>query len=255
LTKAVNKHLLPIAGRPMVTYALEALASGGVAEVAVVTGVEHVRAFETLLSDGLEHPALAIEILAQARPGGIAEALGLAEAFVDDHPVVVVLADNIFEYSVAHAIATFRRAPSGAQLLLAKLDQEADLSEVGVAEIDSDGKILNIVEKPADPPSQFAVTGLYCYDARVFKILPTLKRSARGELEITDVNAAYLAGDAVTYELLPGYWGDAGQSISQYYEVCDFVRRVGANRPITATAAAAQNRLRLMRQSAGGIDL
>ena len=143
--------------------------------------------------------------------------------------MTVVLADNIFEKSIRPAISGFEAQERGARILLAKIDDPAHLRHLGVAELDGD-RVLRIVEKPKTPPSEYAVTGVYLYDSSVFEFIPTLSPSQRGELEITDVNNWYVEQGVMTYEVVEGFWGDAGESIDAYYDVNDFVRRHGANK-------------------------
>jgi len=231
LTRITNKHLLPIYDRPMVTYAIEALVAAGVGELIVVTGGTHAGEFLRLLGNGQEYGIERLSYAYQEEEGGIAEALGLAERFADGESIVVMLADNIVERSLRAAVERFRVEPEGALLLLARIPDAAHLRHLGVPELDGEGRLVRIVEKPEEPPSEFAVTGIYFYDAQVFEVIPKLERSARGELEITDVNNWYLRQGRVEYEVLDGFWGDAGESIDAYYAVNDFVRRHGANHP------------------------
>ena len=229
LTRITNKHLLPIYDRPMVTYSVDALVSAGVTEIMVVTGGTHAGEFFRLLGDGHEYGIGLLQYAYQEREGGIAEALGLAERFVGDDRALVMLADNIFGQSIKPAIDNFEKQDRGARIVLSKIDEPEHLRHLGVAELDGD-KVVRIVEKPEQPPSEFAVTGLYFYDPSVFEYLPTLSPSARGELEITDVNNWFVEQGAMEYEVVDGFWGDAGESIDAYYAVNDFVRQHGANR-------------------------
>ena len=229
LTRITNKHLLPIYDRPMVTYAVEALVGAGITEILLVTGGTHAGEFFRLLGDGEKYGIERLSYAYQEREGGIAEALGLAERFAGDDRVAVVLADNIFEKSIRPAIAAFEAQERGARILLARIDDPAHLRHLGVAELDGD-RVLRIVEKPKTPPSEYAVTGVYLYDSSVFDFIPTLSPSQRGELEITDVNNWYVEQGVMTFEVVEGFWGDAGESIDAYYDVNDFVRRHGANK-------------------------
>jgi glucose-1-phosphate thymidylyltransferase len=229
LTRITNKHLLPIYDRPMVTYAIEALVEGGIEEILVVTGGTHAGEFFRLLGDGHGHGIGLLQYAYQEREAGIADALGLAKRFAGDDRVLVMLADNIFERSIKPAIDNFERQERGARIVLSKVEEPEHLRHLGVAELDGD-KVVRIVEKPDSPPSDFAVTGLYFYDSSVFEFLPTLSPSARGELEITDVNNWFVQKDEMEYDVAEGFWGDAGESIDAYYEVNDFVRRNGVNR-------------------------
>ncbi|HEV8065833.1 MAG TPA: sugar phosphate nucleotidyltransferase [Acidimicrobiales bacterium] len=230
LTRITNKHLLPIGDRPMISYGVEALVAAGITEVMVVTGGTHAGEFLRLLSNGHEYGVDRLCYAYQEKPGGIAEALGLAERFVGDDHVAVMLADNIFERSIRPSVVSFGEAGSGAHLLFAEIADPEHLRHLGVPELDGDGRIARIVEKPAEPPSNYCVTGVYLYDPSVFAVLPTLVPSGRGELEITDVNNHFVTTGAMTYDVIEGFWGDAGESIEAYYAVNDFVRRHGANR-------------------------
>ena len=229
LTRITNKHLLPIYDRPMVTYAIEALVRAGVVEIMLVTGGTHAGEFFRLLGNGHEYGIDRLFYAYQERPGGIAEALGLSERFVDRHRVVVVLADNVVERSIRRTVENFERQERGARILLARENDPTHLRHLGVPELDGDSHIVRIVEKPETPPSPYAVTGIYFYDERVWDVLPTLEPSGRGELEITDVNNWYVEQGMLDYDILEGFWGDAGESIDAYYAVNDFVRKHGAN--------------------------
>jgi glucose-1-phosphate thymidylyltransferase len=229
LTRITNKHLLPIYNRPMVSYAIEALVKADVTEIMLVTGGTHAGEFLRLLGNGHEFGIERLSYAYQERAGGIAEALGLAERFVDGDRVVVMLADNVLERSIQRAVEHFEQQKEGARVLLARVEDPEHLRHLGVPEFDGERRLVGIVEKPADPPSEFAVTGIYFYDATVFEVIPTLQPSGRDELEITDVNNWYVARSAMEYEVVEGFWGDAGESIDAYYAVNDFVRRHGAN--------------------------
>jgi glucose-1-phosphate thymidylyltransferase len=229
LTRITNKHLLPIYDRPMVTYAIEALVGAGVGELMLVTGGTHAGEFFRLFGDGHEYGVERLFYAYQEREGGIAEALGLAARFVGDDRVAVMLADNVFERSIAAAFTSFEQQERGARILLAEVGDPAHLRHLGVAELVGD-RVLRIVEKPEEPPSSYAVTGVYLYDSSVFEIIGTLEPSGRGELEITDVNNWYVEQGSMAYDVVEGFWGDAGESIDAYYEVNDFVRRSGANK-------------------------
>jgi glucose-1-phosphate thymidylyltransferase len=217
LTRITNKHLLPVYDRPMVMYAIEALREAGLTQLMLVTGGEHVEDFRRLLGDDLVYGN-------QERPGGIAEALGLARDFVGDDRVVVMLADNIFAGSIAETIGNFGRQREGARVLLAHVRETEHLRHLGVPRIE-DGRITEIIEKPEDPPGRLAVTGLYCYEPDVFDVIGQLPPSGRGELEITDVNNHYVRTGTLEYDVFEGYWGDAGESIDAYHEVIERVRR------------------------------
>ena len=223
LTRITNKHLLPIYDRPMVTYAIEALVGAGVTELMVVTGGTHAGEFFRLLGNGHEYGIDRLFYAYQEEAGGIAEALGLAERFVDRDRVLVLLADNIFEASLQPPIENFRAQERGARILLSQVEEAEHLRHLGVPVLE-EGRVTRIVEKPENPPSSYAVTGVYLYDDQVWGVLPTLRPSGRGELEITDVNNWYVDQGLMEYDVIEGFWGDAGESIDAYYEVNDFVR-------------------------------
>ncbi len=229
LTRITNKHLLPIYDRPMVAYAIEVLVRAGITEAMLVTGGTHAGEFLRLLGNGHEWGLDRLLYAYQDRPGGIAEALGLAERFVDGDGVLVLLADNVFEHSIRPSAERFEGQDHGARIVLAELSDPAHLRHLGVPKLE-DGRVVDILEKPDDPPSPYAVTGAYFYDGTVFDVLPKLERSARGELEITDVNNHFVAAGTAEYDVIDGFWGDAGESIDAYYSVNDFVRRFGANK-------------------------
>jgi glucose-1-phosphate thymidylyltransferase len=229
LTRITNKHLLPIYDRPMVTYAIEALVDAEVTELMVVTGGTHAGEFLRLLGNGHEWGIDRLSYAYQERAGGIAEALGLAERFAGGEPVCVILADNVVERSIRPSVESFAQQERGARILLARESNPDHLRHLGVPELHN-GRIVRIVEKPEEPPSEFAVTGIYFYDADVFRFIPELEPSGRGELEITDVNNWYVERGTMEYDVLEGFWGDAGESIDAYYAVNDFVRRHGANK-------------------------
>jgi glucose-1-phosphate thymidylyltransferase len=217
LTRVTNKHLLPVGEKPMVQWAVDALIEAGVQDLILVTGSDHVEDFRRYFGNDLRYAQ-------QERPGGIAEALGLARDFVGDDRLVVMLADNIYGGSIAETIRKFESQATGARVLLAHVRETEHLRHLGVPRI-GDGRIVEIIEKPADPPGTLAVTGLYCYDTDVFDAIAGLQPSARGELEITDVNNHYVRTGTIEYDVFPGYWGDAGESIDAYYEVIERVRR------------------------------
>jgi glucose-1-phosphate thymidylyltransferase len=224
LTRITNKHLLPIFDRPMVTYAIEALVKAGVTEMMVVTGGTHAGEFLRLLGNGHEWGIDRLLYAYQDRPGGIAEALGLAQRFVEDDQMVVVLGDNIVQSSLRDCVQRFAQQRQGARILLAEIEDAEHLRHLGVPEFNGDHRITRVIEKPTHPPSNYAVTGIYFYPSTVFDIIPKLKPSGRGELEITDVNNWFIEQNQMEYEVLKGFWGDAGESIQAYYAVNDFVR-------------------------------
>jgi glucose-1-phosphate thymidylyltransferase len=225
LTRITNKHLLPIYDRPMVTYAIDALVEAGITELMLVTGGTHAGEFFRLLGNGHEYGIDRLFYAYQAEAGGIAEALGLAERFVNRDKVCVMLADNLFERSLKPIVENFERQERGGRIVLCRVHEEEHLRHLGVPVLGSDTRVERIVEKPADPPSPYAVTGVYFYDGDVWDVLPTLQPSGRGELEITDVNNWYVERGLMEADVVDGFWGDAGESIDAYYEVNDFVRR------------------------------
>ena len=230
LTRITNKHLLPIYDRPMISYAIEALVKAGITEIMLVTGGTHAGEFLRLLGNGHEFGVDRLLYAYQERPGGIAEALGLAARFVAGDRVLVMLADNVFERTIAPAVNAFAAQEKGARIILSRVEDASHLRHLGVPELDADGRVVRIVEKPEDPPSSFAVTGVYLYDSTVFDVIPNLEPSKRGELEITDVNNWFVDQKTMEYDIVDGFWGDGGESIEAYYAVNDFVRANGANK-------------------------
>ena len=230
LTRITNKHLLPIYDRPMISYAIEALVKAGVPEMMLVTGGTHAGEFLRLLGNGQEFGIDRLFYAYQDKPGGIAEALGLAERFVGGDRSVVLLGDNIFGRSIRHCVDAFRNQTSGARVVLSREADHEHLRHLGVAQLNGTHRIERIIEKPEKPPSEYAVTGVYFYDDTVWEVLPELKPSGRGELEITDVNNWYVDRGLMEYDILEGFWGDAGESMAAYYVAHDFVRAHGANK-------------------------
>jgi glucose-1-phosphate thymidylyltransferase len=206
LTKITNKHLLPIYDRPMIYYPIQTLVEAGIDEILIVTGGNKAGDFLQLLGNGKEFGLKHLNYTYQQGEGGIAEALSLAEDFADGSPIVVVLGDNIIEKSIASAVKRFRHQGGGAKILLKEVH---DPHRFGVPTLDGE-RVVRIDEKPKNPASNFAVTGLYMYDATVFDLIKPLQPSQRGELEITDVNNAYIQRGEMTWELLDGWWTDAG---------------------------------------------
>lgn len=227
LTRITNKHLLPVYDRPMIYYAIEQMVGAGIDRIMVVTGGNHAGEFLRLLGNGSAFGLRHLDYAYQERAGGIAEALGLAEWFVGGDPVVVLLGDNIFEFSIAGITSRFRQQNRGARLVLAEVP---DPTGYGVADLDGD-RIVRIIEKPKAPPSRFAVTGLYFYDARVFEIVRSLTPSDRGELELTDVNNRYIELGEVEHEIVRGYWADCGESVEMLFGASTLVATRGANKP------------------------
>ena len=229
MTRITNKHLLPVYDKPMIYYPIETLVNAGISDIMVVTGGNHAGEFLRLLGDGADFGLKHLSYSYQERPGGIAEALRLAEHFVDGDRFVVMLGDNILEESIHPYVENFERQAHGARLLLKQMENPDHLRHLGVP-IMQDGRLVFIQEKPQSPRSPYAVIGVYMYDASVFEIARDLKPSGRGELEITDVNNAYIDRDAMEFDAIGGFWGDAGESIDVYYEVIDFVRQHGVNK-------------------------
>ena len=206
LTKVTNKHLLPVYNRPMIYYPIQTLVDAGISEIMVVTGGNNAGDFLRLLGNGKEFGLKHLDYTYQEGHGGIAAALILAEYFADNEPVCVILGDNLYEKSVRESATEFIQRGHGAKIHLKKVE---NAQRFGVAQISGD-RITRIEEKPKVPKSDYAVTGLYMYDATVFDIVRTLKPSGRGELEITDVNNAYIERNDMTYAIVDGWWSDAG---------------------------------------------
>ena len=221
LTKITNKHLLPVYDEPMIYYPIKALVEAGIEDIMIVCGGNHAGEFLRLLGNGKEFGLKHLNYTYQEKEGGIAEALGLCEHFVDGDKVVVFLGDNIIGESLVDAVREFEKQESGARILLKEVEDPRDY---GVARFDEEGNIVEIIEKPEEPPSNYAVVGIYMYDSEVFDIIKTLEPSARGELEITDVNNAYLRKGKLKYSILQGFWADAGASIEAYYQTIRVVR-------------------------------
>lgn len=225
LTKITNKHLLPIYDKPMIYYPIESMIAAGIDDILVVCGGNHAGEFLRLLGNGREFGLKHLNYTYQEGEGGIADALSLAHYFVGSDKVAVLLGDNIFEKNFKQAKEDFEAQPSGAKILLKEVP---DPKPYGVAEIQGD-RVVGIEEKPENPKSNLAVIGLYFYDNAVFDITKTLKPSKRGELEITDVNNAYIQRGEMTYSVLDGWWGDAGESFESLLDVSNLVFKTGAN--------------------------
>ncbi|MDR9365969.1 MAG: NTP transferase domain-containing protein [Bacteroidetes bacterium] len=203
LTKVTNKHLLPVGNKPMIYYPIEKLTEAGIEEILIVTGTEHMGDVVNLLGSGKDF-GCRFTYKVQDEAGGIAQALGLAENFCGDEPMTVILGDNIFEAGLSKALGNYDN--SGAQILIKQVE---DPERFGVAELEGD-RIIGIEEKPDQPKSEFAVTGIYMYDSQVFDLIKNLEPSDRGELEITDVNNHYIKNGTMKYSKLDGWWTDAG---------------------------------------------
>ena len=207
LTSITNKHLLPVYNKPMVYYPIQMLVDAGIRDIMVVTGGNSAGDFLRLLGNGEEFGLSRINYAYQKGEGGIAEALGLARDFCDDERMVVVLGDNILEKGIAKGVKAFAKQSRGARIFLKSVEHPW---EYGIAEVDGP-KIVRIIEKPKNPPGNLAVIGVYMYPHSVFEIVDTLEPSARGELEITDVNNAYIERGEMEYEVVDGWWMDAGE--------------------------------------------
>jgi glucose-1-phosphate thymidylyltransferase len=234
LTLVTNKHLLPVYDRPMIYYPIQTLLNAGINEILLVTGGDHAGDFLKLLGNGKSLGIKELHYTYQDGEGGIAEALKLAEDFAEGGKIAVVLGDNLIEKNIRPAVSDFFSQPRGAKVLLKEVP---DPHRFGVAEI-TDGRITRIVEKPKEPKSNLAVTGLYFYDNEVFEIAKTLKPSQRGELEITDVNTHYMERGDLTFDVLDGWWTDAGTFESLHRASC-MVAEGGANHadPVRKVAA------------------
>jgi len=226
LTKITNKHLLPVYDKPMIYYPIQTLVNAGIDDIMLVTGGTKAGDFLQLLGNGSQFGLVHLNYTYQEREGGIAEAVGLCENFVGGSKMVIILGDNIIEKGIKAAVEAFKKQKSGARILLKRVKNPR---EYGIAEID-DGRIVGIVEKPEEPKSDLAVIGVYMYDNRVFEFVKGLSRSARGELEITDVNNLYLERGELTYSILEGHWADAGESIDALLETNVFVKEHGVNK-------------------------
>jgi glucose-1-phosphate thymidylyltransferase len=224
LTKVTNKHLLPVYSKPMIYYPIETLTLAGITDILIVTGGNNAGDFLRLLGNGKDFGLNRIHYAYQEGEGGIAEALGLAEHFAEGEPICVVLGDNIIEKNIITAVKDYKKQGGGARIMLKEVP---DPERFGVAEF-KDEKVISIEEKPKKPKSNCAVIGIYMYDERVFDIIKTLKPSGRGELEITDVNNAYIKEDSMRWSILEGWWTDAG-TIESLHRANDLVAKTGAN--------------------------
>jgi glucose-1-phosphate thymidylyltransferase len=236
LTRVTNKHLLPIYDKPMIYYPIQTLVNAGIHEILLVTGGKNAGEFLRLLGNGHDFGLKHIHYSYQEGEGGIAEALGLAEYFAGGEPICVILGDNIIENNICLAVKNFKKQKQGATILLKEV---TDAQRFGVAEIRTN-RVVGIEEKPKAPKSNFAVVGIYLYDKTVFDKIRQLKPSARGEFEITDVNNFYIAEGRLRYEILDGWWTDAG-TFESLLRANNLVAETGANRmtrqkaPQTAT--------------------
>jgi glucose-1-phosphate thymidylyltransferase len=234
LTKITNKHLLPIYDRPMIYYPIQTLVDAGIRDILIVTGGRNSGDFLRLLANGKEFGLKHINYTYQEGEGGIADALALAEHFADGQKICVVLGDNIIEGSIRPAADRFRQQAQGAHILLKEVQ---DAERFGVAEVVGQ-RIVGIEEKPRQPKSNYAVTGIYMYDATVFDKIKTLVPSRRGELEITDVNNAYIRESSMTFSFLDGWWTDAGTFDSLLRAANLVAQSAGARKPAAASMAS-----------------
>jgi len=225
LTKITNKHLLPIYNKPMIYYPIECLVHAGITDILLVTGGNYAGDFLRLLGNGKEFGLKHINYTYQEGEGGIADALKLAEYFADNEKICVVLGDNLIEKNIKNHAEDFENQKNGAMILLKEVDYP---ERFGVPEIEN-RKIVRIEEKPSQPKSKYAVTGIYFYDSQVFDIIKTLKPSARGEFEITDVNNVYLEKGQLSYRILDGWWTDAG-TFDSLLRANTMVADTGANK-------------------------
>jgi len=225
LTRVTNKHLLPIYDKPMVYYPIQTLVNAGIEEILLVTGGKNAGDFLRLLGNGRDFGLKHINYTYQEGEGGIAQALGLAEYFAGNDPICVILGDNIIEGNICQAVENFKKQDGGAKILLKEV---TDAQRFGVAELRGN-HVVGIEEKPKNPKSNFAVIGIYLYDSSVFQKIRRLKPSGRGELEITDVNNFYGQENKLTYEVLDGWWTDAG-TFESLLRANQLVAETGANK-------------------------
>ncbi len=225
LTAVTNKHLLPIYDQPMIYYPIQTLVGAGINDIMIVTGGNSAGDFLKLLGNGKAFGLKHLNYTYQEGEGGIAAALALVEHFAAGEPVCVILGDNIIQGNIRAAADSYRQQSKGAKILLKKVP---DPQRFGVPELD-DRRVLRIEEKPSQPKSEYAVIGIYMYDARVFEIIRTLKPSGRGELEITDVNNAYIKRNEMTWDELEGWWSDAG-TFESLLNASNLVAETGANK-------------------------
>ena len=225
LTSVTNKHLLPVYDRPMIYYPIHTLVNAGITDIMIVTGGNSAGDFLKLLGNGKAFGLKHLNYTYQEGEGGIAEALSLVEHFASGEPVCVVLGDNIIEGNITGAARAYRHQGGGAKIILKKVP---DPHRFGVPELDGP-RVVRIEEKPGAPKSEFAVIGIYMYDGEVYDIIRTLEPSGRGELEITDVNNAYIDRDEMTWEELQGWWTDAG-TFESLLHASKLVAETGANK-------------------------
>jgi len=225
LTKVTNKHLLPVYDKPMIYYPIQTLINAGIDDILIVTGGNNAGDFLKLLGNGKEFGLKHMNYTYQEGEGGIAEALRLAEFFASGDRICVVLGDNVIEKNIRKAVENFLKQKEGAKILLKEVP---DPQRFGVAELRGD-RIAQIEEKPKEPKSRYAVIGIYLFDQDVFNIIKTLKPSGRGELEITDVNNRYIEKGLMTWDILEGWWTDAG-TFESLLRANQLVAQTGANK-------------------------
>ena len=226
LTRVTNKQLLPVYDKPMIFYPIEALVNAGIVDILLVTSGASAGDFLRLLGNGREFGIRHLSYTYQDGAGGIAEAIGLAEPFVGDDRMVVILGDNILGGNIITPTRNFQKQDRGAKVLLTESDSP---QAYGVAVVEN-GQVVRFVEKPSKPLSNLVVTGIYFYDEQVFELVRSLDRSSRGELEVTDLNNRYLEMGQMTCDRLEGYWADCGESIDHYLRACNLVAEQGANK-------------------------
>ena len=226
LTNITNKHLLPIYDKPMIYYPMQTLVNAGIEDIMVVTGGNNAGDFLRLLGNGKEFGLKWLRYAYQEGEGGIADALGLAEHFAERERIMVMLGDNVIEKNILESVQKFKEQESGARILLTEVDNPQDY---GVAVLEGE-RVAKIIEKPKVPPTNLAVIGIYMYDERVFDMIRNISPSARGELEITDVNNMYIEAGDMAYDVLDGWWADSGSSIDGWFRVNQMVAAGGANK-------------------------
>jgi len=226
LTLVTNKHLLPVYDRPMIYFPLEAMAKAGIKDVLLVTGPSHAQAFKELMKNGNSF-GLKVAFKIQPEAGGLSQAVKLAKSFAKGEKILVILGDNIFKYNLKKAFADFKKQRRGAKIFAKRMD---NCNQYGVVEIDKQGRVISIEEKPPKPKSNLAQTGIYLYDNQVFDLIKTLKPSKRGELEITDLNNLYVRQGTMTCQVMTDWWVDAGTSFDELLRANQLVARELKNR-------------------------
>lgn len=234
ITRITNKHLLPIADYPMIYYPLKSLEQADIKQVCIISGKEHAEQFIALLGDGHVTDRQGKQIFdldltyrMQAHPGGISQAISLARNFAHGDKIVVFLGDNIIEGNIIPYVQRFSRQLRGARILLREVEKP---NAYGVPEFDNDDRIMRIEEKPSEPKSRFAVIGVYMFDWQVFEFIDSIKPSSRGELEVTDLLNLYINHSRLEYDILEGWWRDAGQSPNELSEISQLIYQTGVNK-------------------------